>query len=228
MNLSLFAIALGGAAGALARFWVSNGLYGWLGRDFPHGTLFINVSGSFLMGFLSVMLIQRFALAAEYRVAVLVGFLGAYTTFSTFSLETLALFEEGSLLKAALNVLLSVVLCLAAVWVGAVLARRLAVGEIAALVGGPGLRIFGAACGMSLLAGFAAALAFARAGLGPQLESLVLVALTGLVVVGTLVALVVTGTELRGAFQLWGAFTLSAFAAVVFLSLGLVLARGAG
>lgn len=228
MNLSLVAIALGGAAGALTRFWVSNGLYGWLGRDFPHGTLFINVSGSFLMGLLSVLMVQRFALAAEYRAAALVGFLGAYTTFSTFSLETLALFEEGSLLKAVLNVLLSIILCLAAVWVGTVLARRLAVGEIAALAGGPGLRIFGAACGVSLLAGFAAAHTFARAGLGPQIESLALVALTGLVVVSTLAALVLTGTELRGPLQLWGAFTLSAFAAVVFLSLGLVLARGAG
>jgi CrcB protein len=228
MNLSLAAIALGGAAGALARFWVSNGLYGWLGRDFPHGTLFINVSGSFLMGFLTVLMVQRFALAAEYRAAVLVGFLGAYTTFSTFSLETLALFEEESLLKAALNVLLSVVLCLAAVWVGTVLARRLAVGEIAALAGGPGLRVFGAACVAAFLAGFAAAYAFAQAGFGPQLESLVLVALTGLIVVGTLAALVLTGTELRGPVELWGAFTLSAFAAVVFLSLGLALARGTG
>lgn len=228
MSLSLVAIALGGAVGALVRFWVSNGLYGWLGRDFPHGTLFINVSGSFLMGFLTVLMVQRFALTVEYRAAVLVGFLGAYTTFSTFSLETLVLFEEGSAFKAALNILLSVILCLAAVWVGAVLARRLAVGEIVALSGGPGMRVFAAACASAFLAGFAAAHAFARAGFGPQLESLVLVALTGLIVVGTLAALVLTGTELRGPVELWGSFTLSAFAAVVFLSLGLALARGTG
>lgn len=228
MNLSLVAIALGGAAGALARFWVSNGLYGWLGRDFPYGTLFINVSGSFLMGLLTVLMIQRFALSAEYRAAILVGFLGAYTTFSTFSLETLVLFEEGSVLKAALNVFLSVILCLAAVWVGAILGRRLFSGEIADIAGGRGLRVFVAACAVAFVAGLAAAYAFARAGLSPQIESLVLVALTSLIVVGTLAALVLTGTELRGPVELWGSFTLSAFAVVVFLTLGIALARGTG
>lgn len=125
MNTQWLAIALGGAVGAIVRFGVANSIYDWLGRDFPHGTLFINVSGSFLMGFLSVMLLQRFPLAVEYRAAILVGFLGAYTTFSTFALETLNLFETGNVLKAGLNILLSVVLCLAAVWVGVVLGRQL-------------------------------------------------------------------------------------------------------
>ena len=125
MITQILAIAMGGSIGAVLRFLVANSIYGWLGREFPHGTLFINVSGSFLMGLLSVMMLQRFPLALEYRAGILVGFLGAYTTFSTFALETLNLFEQGSLLKAGLNIFLSVVLCLVAVWIGAILGRQL-------------------------------------------------------------------------------------------------------
>jgi fluoride exporter len=121
----LIAIALGGSLGAVTRYLVANGIYAILGRGFPHGTLFVNVSGSFLMGILTALMVQRFALAVEYRAAILVGFLGAYTTFSTFALETLNLFEEGSLIKAFLNVFLSTVLCLAAVWFGMVWGRTL-------------------------------------------------------------------------------------------------------
>ena len=77
----LIAIALGGSAGAVVRFLVASGIYGWLGRGFPYGTLFVNVSGSFLMGLLTELMLQRFAVAAEYRAAVLVGFLGATRLF---------------------------------------------------------------------------------------------------------------------------------------------------
>ena len=123
--LQILAIAGGGALGSLARFWVSTGIYQLFGRSFPWGTLVVNVSGSFVMGFLFVLFLERLAAAPEWRAAVLVGFLGAFTTFSTFSIETLNLMEEGFLLKALLNVAASVLVCLLACWVGVILGRSL-------------------------------------------------------------------------------------------------------
>ncbi|NOX75775.1 MAG: fluoride efflux transporter CrcB [Gammaproteobacteria bacterium] len=121
--MQALAIATGGAVGALLRFWVSSGIYGLLGRAFPYGTLVVNVLGSLLMGFLFVLLIDKLSLGPQWRAALLIGLLGAFTTFSTFSIETLNLIEEGEAMKALLNVVLSVVLCLGAAWLG-VLAGR--------------------------------------------------------------------------------------------------------
>ncbi|MCW8931027.1 MAG: fluoride efflux transporter CrcB [Gammaproteobacteria bacterium] len=121
----LGAIAAGGALGAIMRFWVSSGIYSWLGRGFPYGTLSVNLIGSFFIGIAFILLTERLALGTEVRAFILIGFLGAFTTFSTFSLETLMLLQEGLLLKAAGNILLSVFLCIIATWVGIVLARSL-------------------------------------------------------------------------------------------------------
>jgi CrcB protein len=123
--MQTLAIAAGGAVGAVLRFWVSNGVYGLLGRTFPYGTLAVNVLGSLVMGLLYVLLLDKLALGPAVRAALLVGLLGAFTTFSTFSIETLNLMEEGELLKAVLNVGLSVVLCLAAAWLGVLTGRTL-------------------------------------------------------------------------------------------------------
>lgn len=119
------AIAAGGALGALMRFWLSTAVYAALGRGFPYGTLAVNVIGSLLMGLLYVLMLERLALGAEWRAFALVGVLGAFTTFSTFSIETLNLLQQADYVKAALNVLVSVVACIGAALIGVLIARQL-------------------------------------------------------------------------------------------------------
>ena len=121
----LLVIAAGGAVGALMRYGMSNAVYAMLGRSFPYGTLAVNVFGSLLMGFLFVLLIERSTFDVLWRSAILIGGLGAFTTFSTFSIETLNLIENGSVTLALLNMLLSVALCIIAVWLGVAVARQM-------------------------------------------------------------------------------------------------------
>ncbi len=121
----VLAIAGGGALGALLRYWVSNGVYLLTGRDFPYGTLVVNVLGSLLMGFLFIWLLERSLAGTAMRAFVLIGLLGAFTTFSTFSIETLNLVEAGHMGRALLNVLVSVVLSIGAAALGVILARQL-------------------------------------------------------------------------------------------------------
>lgn len=107
------------------RFLTSTTTYRWLGHDFPHGTLVVNVLGSLAMGFLFHILVERMSVAVEWRAALLVGFLGAFTTFSTFSVETLALIEQGRALVALANAGASVFGCVGAAWLGLSIARYL-------------------------------------------------------------------------------------------------------
>lgn len=123
--LQTLAIAGGGAVGALLRYWVSSGTYFLLGRAFPYGTLAVNVLGSLLMGLLYVLLLERMSSGPELRAFLLIGLLGAFTTFSTFSLETLTLIGQAAYLKAGLNMVLSVAACVAAAGLGVFLARQL-------------------------------------------------------------------------------------------------------
>jgi len=120
----VFAIAAGGALGSVLRFWMSGWVAGMLGRDFPYGTLLVNVSGSLLMGFLYVVLIDKFNASTELRAVLLIGLLGGFTTFSSFSMETFHLLEAGEIFKALMNIILSVAVCLAATWLGVVVGRQ--------------------------------------------------------------------------------------------------------
>jgi CrcB protein len=123
--IQILSIAAGGALGALSRFYVSGWVYGRLGRTFPFGTLAVNALGSLIMGLCAVLLVDRLPAPPAVRAFMLVGFLGAFTTFSTFSVETLGLIEQGESLRALLNVLVSVVICVTAAWVGMAAGRQL-------------------------------------------------------------------------------------------------------
>ena len=122
---ALVLIAIGGAFGAVFRYGASLSVYALLGRGFPYGTLFVNVTGSLLMGVLSVLFLERYSIDPEWRAAILVGLLGSFTTFSTFSMETLLLLEQGDISRASLNIVLSVIICLIAVWAGVIIGRQL-------------------------------------------------------------------------------------------------------
>lgn len=113
-------VALGGALGSVARFWCASIITRELNRGFPVGTLFVNVTGSFVIGLLSSIAgpDQRWALSDSSRAFLMIGVLGGYTTFSSFSLQTLDLARNGRWGLAGLNVLCSVSSCLAAVTLG--------------------------------------------------------------------------------------------------------------
>ena len=110
-----FAVAIGGALGAMARYAVSTWIFSISSHKFPYATLSVNVLGSFVMGFLFVFILERAALPTEMRGLLMIGFLGAFTTFSTFSLDALGLWQNGHLALALAYALGTVVLCLAAV-----------------------------------------------------------------------------------------------------------------
>lgn len=123
--MQVLAIAAGGAIGSVLRYVVSTGVYSVAGRSFPYGTLAVNVVGSLLMGLLFVVFIDRLSVPEIWRMALFVGLLGAFTTFSTFSIETLNLLQSGDYSRALVNILLSVFLCIGATWVGLRVGRLL-------------------------------------------------------------------------------------------------------
>lgn len=118
-------IFVGAGVGGVFRYWAANGVYWLTGRQFPYGTLFVNVSGCFLMGLLFVLLERVDSISPQLRALLLIGFLGGYTTFSSFSIETLNLFENGEWLSGLLNIVLSFSLCMIATWIGVIGGRQL-------------------------------------------------------------------------------------------------------
>lgn len=120
--MSVLYVALGGAIGATARYMVTNWMTSWFGPDFPWGTFFANISGSFLIGIVLV-LVEGGSLSAEVRLLVAVGILGGYTTFSSFSHESLQLITSGAILATILNIFGQLALGLIFVYLGAVVGR---------------------------------------------------------------------------------------------------------
>jgi CrcB protein len=120
-----FAIALGGSLGAISRYWVSTTTYSWLGSNFPYGTLMVNVTGSLVMGFLTVVLVQRFDVSDEVRLGLIIGFIGSFTTFSAFSMDTIHWIESGAVIKALVYILVSVIACVLGAWAGLISAKQL-------------------------------------------------------------------------------------------------------
>jgi len=116
-------ICLGGAVGTAARYGVGGLAARWWGTEFPYGTLIVNVTGSFLIGFIQQVGLNTLAFSDTVRLVLTIGVMGGYTTYSSFSYETLRLAEQGSWLSALLNVVLTTGLCLALCALGLALGR---------------------------------------------------------------------------------------------------------
>ena len=125
--LSYLWIAIGGAIGSVARFWFSGVIAQRFGETFPLGTLLVNITGSFAIGFFATLTAPdgRVLASPSFRQFFMIGICGGYTTFSSFSIQTLNLAQDGEWLYAGLNVVSSVVLCLVAVWLGHLAASTL-------------------------------------------------------------------------------------------------------
>ncbi|MHB8844654.1 MAG: fluoride efflux transporter CrcB [Nitrospirota bacterium] len=122
---NILLIGIGGALGAMSRYGIALWVGQRWGRGFPLGTFVINVSGSFLIGLLMTLLAERFSVNPQWRLLLVVGFLGAYTTFSTFEYETGALLKDGELAFAMLNVILSVVVGFIALKLGEMMGKTI-------------------------------------------------------------------------------------------------------
>lgn len=121
MNLLL--VFVGGGLGAAARYLLQGTVYRFTGAAFPFGTIVVNVLGCFLIGLIMSSMEERFLAAPSLRIFLTIGILGGFTTFSSFSYETMVLIREGDLLSGGLNIISSMVICLGATWLGLGLGR---------------------------------------------------------------------------------------------------------
>jgi CrcB protein len=123
--MNTLVVFLGGGIGALLRYWLSGAVYRYTGSGFPFGTMAVNILGSFAIGLILMLTAERFAVSPTMRVFLSIGVLGGFTTFSTFSYEAIALFNEGSFGWMGLYVLVTMIGCLAAAWLGLAAAKLL-------------------------------------------------------------------------------------------------------
>lgn len=121
--MTYFYVAFGGAIGACLRFFLTQECTKLLGKGFPFGTLAVNIVGSFALGCLYAWLEQQQDLSDNLRLFVGVGVIGALTTFSTFSYETMLLLQDGDFAKALLNILVNVSVCIICVWLAFLLVK---------------------------------------------------------------------------------------------------------
>jgi len=119
----LVLVGLGGFLGSAARYWLAGQVHSWTGAAFPAGTLVVNGLGSFVLGMVMALGLERGLITPNLRLFLAVGLCGGFTTMSTFSYETLALLQEGSLATALANVAGTLALCIVAVWLGAAAGR---------------------------------------------------------------------------------------------------------
>jgi CrcB protein len=122
--IQLLAVGAGGFLGAISRTIVSNQMYHWLGKDFVYGTLTVNAIGSFSLGLLTMLMIDKFQISIEWKAFLIIGFLGAFTTFSTFAFETVLYLQQGAVEKAIINIIANVALTILLVWVGIIVGRH--------------------------------------------------------------------------------------------------------
>jgi len=127
--IAALGVALGGAIGSLCRFWAGLAMARW-NEALPWGTILINIGGSFLIAFFGALTLAkapaRIAVGENFRLLVMVGFCGGFTTFSTFSVQTFELLREGAIMRGLLNIVISVILCLIATAIGAYAAEKIA------------------------------------------------------------------------------------------------------
>lgn len=123
--LRLSIIALSGAAGTVARYVLGGWIHQWWGSQFPFGTFVVNAAGCVAIGYLGTLADERQLFSPELRSALFLGFLGAFTTFSSFAYETWAMVKTGAMLLAGLNIFGSLLVCFISLYIGVLLARAL-------------------------------------------------------------------------------------------------------
>lgn len=116
-------VGIGGFLGSIARFWLGGYIGAKMGTRYPYGTMVINCTGCFLIGFIVTLMAERTHWSPNWRYLIPIGFIGAYTTFSTFEYETFRAMQEGDILIAFLNVMISVIVGFFLVWLGVIAGR---------------------------------------------------------------------------------------------------------